>query len=116
MRSHRTLLSKATGSRQKANCAGSYASHPLFLQHWFELSDPGADEALYDSRSMRLFMDIDLGSELVPDKTTICNFCHLIEKNKLGGELFRLVNIYLVENGMKLNRGTIVDATFINIS
>ena len=22
-----------------------------FLQHWFELSDPGAEEALYDSRA-----------------------------------------------------------------
>jgi hypothetical protein len=34
-----------------------------FLQHWFELSDPGAKEALYDSRAMRLFVGIDLGDE-----------------------------------------------------
>jgi len=85
-----------------------------FLQHWFELSDPGAEEALYDSRAMRLFVGIDLGNEPVPDETTICNFRHLMEKNNLGDELFRLVNVYLVENGMKLNRGTIVDATIIN--
>jgi len=85
-----------------------------FLQHWFELSDPGAEEALYDSRAMRLFVGIDLGSEPVPDETTICNFRHLMEKSNLGDELFRLVNVYLVENGMKLNRGTIVDATIIN--
>jgi len=85
-----------------------------FLQHWFELSDPGAEEALYDSRAMRLFVGIDLGHEPVPDETTICNFRHLMEKNNLGDELFRLVNVYLVENGMKLNRGTIVDATIIN--
>jgi len=37
-----------------------------------------------------------------------------MEKNNLGDELFRLVNVYLVENGMKLNSGTIVDATIIN--
>jgi transposase, IS5 family len=85
-----------------------------FLQHWFELSDPGAEEALYDSRAMRLFVGIDLGHEPVPDETTICNFRHLMEKNNLGDELFRLVNVYLAENGMKLNRGTIVDATIIN--
>lgn len=42
-----------------------------FLQHWFELSDPGAEEALNDSRAMRLFVGIDLGSEPVPDETTI---------------------------------------------
>ncbi len=85
-----------------------------FLQHWFELSDPGAEVALYDSRAMRLFVGIDLGNEPVPDETTICNFRHLMERNNLGDELFRLVNVYLSENGMKLNRGTIVDATIIN--
>ncbi|MFV0477789.1 MAG: transposase, partial [Parahaliea sp.] len=27
-----------------------------FLQHWFSLSDPAAEEALYDSRAMRQFV------------------------------------------------------------
>lgn len=85
-----------------------------FLQHWFELSDPGAEEALYDSRAMRQFVGIDLGKEPVPDETTILNFRHLMEPYNLGDELFRLVNVYLAENGMKINRGTIVDATIIN--
>lgn len=85
-----------------------------FLQHWFELSDPGAEEALYDSRAMRQFADIDLGKEPVPDETTILNFRHLMEKYNLGDELFRLVNVYLAESGLKVNRGTIVDATIIN--
>ena len=85
-----------------------------FLQHWFELSDPGAEEALYDSRAMRQFVGIDLGKEPVPDETTILNFRHLMEKYNLGDELFRLVNVYLAESGMKVNRGTIVDATIIN--
>lgn len=43
-----------------------------FLQHWFDLSDPGTEEALYDSRAMCLFVGIDLGHEQVPDETTIC--------------------------------------------
>lgn len=85
-----------------------------FLQHWFELSDPGVEESIYDSRAMRIFVGIDLGKERVPDETTILNFRHLMEKNNLGDELFNLVNIYLAENGMKVNRGTIVDATIIN--
>ena len=45
-----------------------------FLQHWFNLSDPAAEEALYDSLSMRRFVGIDLGREPVPDETTILNF------------------------------------------
>lgn len=85
-----------------------------FLQHWFELSDPGAEEALYDSRAMRHFVQIDLGREPVPDETTICKFRHLMEKYNLGDALFRIVNVYLEENGMKVSRGTIVDATIIN--
>src|SRR5437879_13394048 len=41
-----------------------------FLQHWFNLSDPAVEEALYDSSAMRHFVDIDLGREPVPDETT----------------------------------------------
>ena len=85
-----------------------------FLQHWFELSDPSTEEALYDSRAMRQFVGIDLGKEPVPDETTICKFRHLMERHNLGGELFQLVNVYLEENGLKVNRGTIVDATIID--
>jgi IS5 family transposase len=85
-----------------------------FLQHWFALSDPGAEEALYDSRAMRGFVGIDLGQEPVPDETTICKFRHLMERHHLGDELFRLINVYLEENGLKVARGTIVDATIIN--
>ena len=85
-----------------------------FLQHWFELSDPAAEEALYDSRAMRQFVGIHLGQEPVPDETTICKFRHLMERHNLGDELFRLVNVYLDENGLKLSRGTIVDASIIS--
>ncbi len=86
-----------------------------FLQHWFELSDPAAaEEALYDSPAMRKFASIDLSNEPAPDETTICNFRHLMERNNLGDELFCLANVHLAENGMKLNRGTLVDATIIN--
>ena len=85
-----------------------------FLQHWFDLSDPGAEEALYDSRAMRSFVGIDLGREPVPDESTILNFRHLMERHNLGDELFRLVNVYLEENGIKVARGTIVDASIIN--
>lgn len=85
-----------------------------FLQHWFNLSDPAAEEALYDSRAMRRFVGIDLGQEPVPDETTICKFRHLMENHNLGDQLFHLVNQYLDENGLKVNRGTIVDASIIN--
>jgi len=85
-----------------------------FLQHWFNLSDPSAEEALYDSQALRSFVGIDLGREPAPDETTICKFRHLMEKHNLGDQLFHLVNQYLQENGMKVSRGTIVDASIIS--
>jgi IS5 family transposase len=54
------------------------------LKHWFNLSDSGAEEALYDSRAMRHFVDIDLSNEPVHDETTICKLRHLMERHKLG--------------------------------
>lgn len=85
-----------------------------FLQHWFNLSDPGAEEALYDSRAMREFVGIDLGKESVPDETTICKFRHSLERHQLGNKLFKEVGKFLQENGFKIANGTIVDATIIH--
>ena len=85
-----------------------------FLQHWFNLSDPAVEEALYDSRAMRRFVGIDLGREPAPDETTVCNFRHLLEAHNLGDKLFVLINAYLQENGLKVSTGTIVDATIID--
>lgn len=85
-----------------------------FLQHWFNLSDPAVEEALYDSRALRRFVGIDLGREPAPDETTICKFRHLLETHNLGDELFRLINEYLAENGLNVKTGTIVDATLID--
>ncbi|WP_196229859.1 transposase [Teredinibacter turnerae] len=52
-----------------------------------------------------------MGKELVADETTVYKFLHLMERPNLVGELFRLVNVYLDENGLTLNRGTTVDTT-----
>lgn len=85
-----------------------------FMQHWYNLSDPAMEEALYDSRAMREFAGIDLGNEPAPDESTILHFRHLMEARDFGAELLRLVNEHLAEKGLKVSRGTIVDATIIN--
>jgi IS5 family transposase len=84
-----------------------------FLQVWFNLSDPAVEEALYDSVAMRSFVGIDLGVEGAPDETTVCKFRHLLERNKLGKVLLRAVNDHLHRSGIKIAKGTIVDATII---
>ena len=84
-----------------------------FLQVWFNLSDPAAEDALYDSAAMRTFVGIDLGREPAPDETAICKFRHLIEAHALGERLFAVVNKHLCARGIKVGTGTIMDATII---
>ena len=83
------------------------------LQQWFGLSDPAVEEALYDSLAMRAFVGIDLGRDAAPDETTVLKFRHLLEKHRLGDQLFGEINGYLADKGLKVASGTIVDATII---
>ena len=85
-----------------------------FLQQWFNLSDPTAEEALYDSMAMRQFVGIDLGREPAPDETTILRFRHLLESHDLGRHLFAAVASHLQAQGLRIATGTIVDATIIS--
>src|SRR5580658_10114387 len=85
-----------------------------FLQQWFNLSDPGVEESLYDSASLRRFAGVDLGRPPVPDETTICRFRHLLEKHELGGAMLDAVNHHLDTRGIRIATGTIVDATILH--
>ena len=85
-----------------------------FLQQWFALSDPGVEDALYESPVLRRFAGIDLGRAPVPDETTILNFRHLLEEQQLCGQMLDTVNRYLEGKGIRITTGTIVDATIIH--
>lgn len=85
-----------------------------FVQQWFNLSDPGAEEALYESPVLRRFVGVDLGRAPAPDESTILQFRHLLEKHDLGGAMLNAVNEYLESRGIRISRGTIVDATILH--
>lgn len=84
-----------------------------FLQQWFDLSDPKAEDMLYDSESMRRFARIDLGEDTVPDETTILRFRRLLETKRLTLQIFNTVRDLLAEHQLLVKAGTIVDATII---
>jgi transposase, IS5 family len=84
-----------------------------FLQQWFNLSDPQAEDAIYDSESMRRFARVELGDEAVPDESTILRFRHLLERHALTRAIFDAVADLLEERRLLLRSGTIVDATII---
>ena len=85
-----------------------------FVQQWFNLSDPGLEDALYDSPALRHFVGVDLGMAAAPDETTILRFRHLLEEHDLGGEMLDEVNRHLADKGIRITTGTIVDATIIH--
>ncbi len=85
-----------------------------FMQQWFNLSDPGVEEAFYESATLRWFARVDLGVAPAPDETTVLRFRHLLEKHDLCGAMLETVNRHLEAKGIRIATGTIVDATIIH--
>ena len=84
------------------------------MQQWFDLSDPAAEDAIYDSESIRRFVGVELSEDRVPDETTILRFRHLLEKHDLTEAIFAEIRSLLEEKRLLLRAGTIVDATIIH--
>ena len=85
-----------------------------FMQQWFNLSDPGVEEAFYESATLRRFAGVDLGVAPAPDETTVLRFRHLLEKHTLCGAMLDAVNLHLEAKGIRIATGTIVDATILH--
>ena len=81
------------------------------LQIWFNLSDEGTEDAIYDSYAMRKFVGINFLEENVPDATTLLKFRRLLEQHGLNKVFFDAINRVMVETGHMLKGGTVVDAT-----
>ena len=84
-----------------------------FLQNWYDLSDPGVEDALLDIEPMRTFAGIEFGIHQIPDETTVLRFRRLLEKHGLAEKIFEAVNRHLKDKGYALGAGTMVDATII---
>ena len=82
------------------------------VQLFYNLSDPGMEDLLYESDPVRRFVGLKLSGPL-PDETAILNFRHLLERHNLGQGLLQDIKAHLESQGLKLREGTIVDATII---
>ena len=83
-----------------------------FMQQWFTLSDLGMEEAFFDTPLYREFAQLDEFARL-PDESTILRFRHRLEKHKLAEQILATVNELLIQRGLLLKAGTVVDATLI---
>ena len=82
------------------------------VQLFYNLSDPAMEDMLYEIESVRRFVGVRLSGPL-PDETTILNFRHLLDTHDLGKSLFEEINVHLESRGLRLQEGTIVDASII---
>ena len=82
------------------------------VQLFYNLSDPGVEDLLYEAESVRRFVGLKLAGDL-PDETTILNFRHLLERHSLGEGLLQEINAHLESQGLRLREGTIVDASIV---
>lgn len=83
----------------------------LCLAQWYNLSDPGLEDAINDRLSFQKFLRLDLSHEQAPDETTFVKFRHFLEEHNLFEKIFKKVAEVLCEKGLILKQGTLVDAT-----
>ena len=83
------------------------------LQNLYELSDMGAMGEVIDSRAFSEFCGVD-SSNQVPDGDTIGRFRALLVEHGLEEKLFTQVVELLLDKGLILKKGSIVDSTIIS--
>ena len=83
------------------------------LQNLYDLSDEATVAETIDSRAFSDFCGVD-SSNQVPDGDTLGRFRNLLLKNGLQEKLFAQVVAMLMERGLILKKGTIVDSTIIS--
>ena len=66
------------------------------MQQWFTLSDPGVEEAFFDTPLYREYAQLEEFGRL-PDESTILRFRHRLEKHKLAEKILAVVNDILIE-------------------
>lgn len=84
----------------------------LLLAQWYQLSDPGLEEALADRLSFRRFCGFGL-DDGTPDETTLCRFRAVLAERGLAEALFAALNRQLDAKGLMLKAGTLIDATLV---
>lgn len=83
------------------------------VQNLYNLSDMAAVAEVIDSRAFSDFCGVE-SSNQVPDGDTLGRFRNILLRNGIQQELFAQVVELLMQRGLILKRGTIVDSTFID--
>lgn len=87
----------------------------LMLAKWFNLSDPGLEEALKDRISFRKFVGLSF-ADATPDETTFVRFRARLREANVHDAVFKAVVVHIESKGLLVREGTMVDATIIEQS
>ena len=82
------------------------------VQNLYNLSDMATVAEVIDSRAFSDFCGVESGNQ-VPDGDTLGRFRNILIRNGIQQELFAQAVELLMQRGLILKRGTIVDSTFI---
>jgi len=111
------ILSRHYKKKVSADGRPAYPALPLFkmllIQRWYNLSDPGLEEAVNDRISFLRFAGFSWENS-VPDETTICRFRNELGKRNLFEKLLEKINEQLQSRQLLVRSGTIVDAGLVS--
>ena len=84
----------------------------LFVQRLYGLGDRQIEYQIKDRMSFREFLDIHTVDD-VPDEKTVWKYKEALSQDGTFDRLFEQFNAYLASQGLILNEGKIVDASFV---
>lgn len=86
----------------------------LVLQRYYNLSDEQTEYQLNDRISFQRFIGVRMANK-IPDATTIWLFREKLIQNGIIKEIFKKFTDYLEKKYMIMNKGSIVDASFVDV-
>ena len=86
----------------------------LILQRYYNISDDNTEYAILDRLSFMRFLSLGINDK-VPDAKSIWLFRDLLSKAGLVEVLFKLLDRQLSRDGIIVNAGKMVDASFVEV-
>ena len=114
----RPILEDAVLNKNKKNNSGAKPYDPvllfkiLILQRIYNLSDEATEYQIIDRLSFKNFLGLASGDK-VPDQNTIWSFREKLGEKDTVSDLFNAFHALLQENGLMINEGKMIDATFV---
>lgn len=113
----RTTLEEGILNKDKKNNAGAKPFDVimmfkiLILQRYYGLGDTQLEYQIIDRLSFKKFLGLESGDK-VPDEKTVWAFREVLTSKGLVEKLFEQFRDYLVNKGLIMNEGKMIDASF----